>query len=277
MKKAVALALIFFMLFAINLTVLGEEEYGAALNIEYEVNSSNNIVVTASLRDIKVENGISLSEYDIFYEEKDLKLVNVNVNVPDEWLASVSSVDDVNFSHQKSDGYYIWSLASEKPMLGVKEDDQISISLEFEPLTKKETEIKFDYVLVTSDYEKIVNGKVMYDFAPVYTNAANINIDLDDVTTPEIDVSIEVSSTDLLPSPSQTSNTISETSDVQNGNSLNGFVSMPNVNNSDVNQDDSSSFNSTWIIVITIVMVVLVAVVVLVILLKQDTKGNKNV
>lgn len=278
MKKAFALAFAFILVFAPLLvgSVYAEDNNKATLDIEYEKKSDGNILVKASLNDIRAKNGISTLEYDILYNAKDLKFVNATVNVPDKWKPYVEDELVEILSQKKKDGVYYWAAVATEVNIGIKDDNQLFIVLEFKPLTDKTTDIKFEYVEVGTDYSYVSpsDNKTYYDFASVQVNAAKISIDLKGDEEPSIETS-DVS-TNLLPPIDSFSREDSslQTSGVNNPN---GTVSMPGVNANMSEDVQDKTFDSTWIIFISIILVVAVSIVLFILFLKKDSKVDKNV
>ncbi len=266
------------------------EEYDAKIEIDYKVLESDNILIKATLNNIKAVNGVILCEYDFIYDPNALKLVNATVNIPDNWKSNLGDSDDStveNWSMLMQDGLYYWSIFSITPNSGVRNNDQLYIVLEFEKLKNSKTTIQLANGVVVTEYETTVNGNVSYNPYQLNTNNATIEIDLNTPDKPNIDtdVSNEISNPILRPPVESGDSSVSG----EAGSVSKEPIKLPHVGTVSgedapdkpadddkdiINEDDSNNANLIWII-LAIIAVVIVFVVVYIIVSKRP-KGSKN-
>lgn len=290
-SKVLSVLLVSVLLISCFTIVSHADEYDAKIEIEYHVADSGNIVVTATLNDIKAKNGVLICEYDIVYDASSLKLVESSVNIPDSWkpyYEEGADSDVENFSMLMNEGLYRWSILSVRVNSGIVDDDQLFIVLEFEKLNNSQTKIEFNNGSVITEYEKVVNGNPQYDFYQLTTNNATIDINLGSPETP--DINTDISNPVLLPPPNS-----EDVSQGGNGNISRDPIKIPqhggngpaagenptqadDITEEDIeeNSENNSSGNTTLIWVLCVIVAVLAVFVVIYIIVAKKSKDSKN-
>ena len=281
MKKTKFISIIIACLFLISLAsiVVSAEGYDAEIVIDYQVADNGNIVVKASLNNIKAANGVIICEYDVLYDPSALKLKNATVNIPDSWKSALGTDDNAsveNWSMLRKDGEYYWSIFSITPNTGIRQDNQLYITIEFEKLSSATTKIQFTNGCVITE----TNDAQPYQ---VSSNNASILIDLNTPSTPDIDTDI---SNPIEYLPPESNDSASE-----GGSDLRDPIKIPHAggNNDAGDKDahpsdrpedkdhDQENNSNKWIWIISIVStVVAIFVIIYVIVVIKKPKGQKN-
>lgn len=201
MKKITLFTLIFTLLFSV-FAINAYAENDADLSIAYEYTNTNDVIVTAGVTNIKIEGGIYLIGYEITYDPAVFELTSSTVNIPEKWQPLVGDEEgpETDMSRLIEDGKYYWCTYIFKENYGITEDNQLTVTLQFKPLTNGNCDIKFTctdisgYDLDITDYsaaDKTVNIPFKNDNngdIPVDSNTSNL-------TPPDASVDNEESST----------------------------------------------------------------------------------
>lgn len=277
--KRISIFLTFVLMLSVTAFV-SAADYEAKIEIEYEISDSGNIIVTATLNDIKSKNGVIGCEYDILFDPSALELVDATVNIPNAWKQyydpNGGDSDAENWSMMKSDGNYIWSVFNVRANTGIKDNDQLYVILEFKKLNNSKTKIEVTNGCVFSETDSL-------ELYQLVTNKSMINIDLSTPSTPDIDT--DISNPIIVEPPTSEGN---DSSDLGNendpikiphvGGGIDGGENHPNPDSDDQkpnNDGDDASSNALFLILGIIAAVVAIFLIVYIAIVKKN-KGSKN-
>ncbi len=215
MKKLLLLISIFTLLFT-AFTFSVSADYDADLNINYEITNTNDVIVTAGVTNIKIEGGIYLIGYEITYDPAVFELTSSTVNIPEKWQPLVGDEEgpETDMSRLIEDGKYYWCTYIFKENYGITDDNQLTVTLQFKPLTKNYGDIKF-----------------------TCTDISGFDLDITDYEVAGGTISINNNTSDASADTNENSNIVPPDATVSNGESDN----QQNSNNENSNVDNNSA------------------------------------
>ncbi|MBO5869926.1 MAG: hypothetical protein J6Q89_04165 [Clostridia bacterium] len=222
--------LMFMILSCVN--VLAESNVDASLDVSYSYNTeTERIAISAFLVDIKAEEGIISVEYDIKYDPNVLKLVKAEAAYPERWDNYIKNGSIEDLSYDQGGGVYSWIFVVAPVGIGITEDNELGINLEFEPIKKETTKVELQYKHLLS--EETENGMAI-DMFDISGSNATININFDKPAEPDIEKS-DISIQD--PNSSESVNS-------EGTSSESSYV--PPISNDPITSGDASGDNWPW-------------------------------
>ncbi len=274
MMKRVLLFTIVICSLLFNSLVASASDYDASLSVDYTYDDdSGNIVITASIVDIKDPLGLIMVDYEIYYDHTVLELTDKYINIPEIWEPMFNK-DAEDFSKENGAGVYTWSVLNSAKGYGITEDDELYVELTFKPLSNVKTDIAFECKYVVNDDTKELSG-----------NDVAVSIDLSNPDDADIDEDADIK--DIINNNTQSPDVSSDTpddesfavsesvgteDDISDGSADssvdNGATDLSNneasINASqadDVSEGDGENSMIVWIVVVVILAVAAVATV----------------
>lgn len=268
MKRLLSIFIVLLM-FMIPLCVSAESNTDTSLEVNYSYDDgSGNIYVDARFVDIKVKSGIIYVIYDIKYDYKALELVKAESIMPENWSSLLENGVVEDMSREVSDGVYRWELGIFTVNKGIVNDNELGLKLEFKPKSEGTTVIKLEYYDVIT--EVVTNG-MTEDLYSLSGKSIDLNIDLENPQTPEIDES-DIS----VPEYSLPAESITEDTTVSSNESnydTDNLVSMPTIGgNSQAEPDEETG--PSWILWV-VIGVGVIGVAAIVVVIVNSKKGKK--
>ena len=243
MKKSL-FVLVTICLFLCSVSTAFAQDDIAKLNLDYTINDSGNIVVSASVVDITESSGILIMFYDITFDQTKLELVGSKVNMPEKWKPfEDSGMSEVIFNYNKLSDKYVWwsTYAGETNQgYGITKDNEFRIEIELKPLENIETTISFISDSVYSDSDFYLENPLKSESKSISVKA---KVDVDNESSETVDNSASQDNSDA--ENSDNANVSSETDDVSEASSEdhesdNEVEINSQESESDISDDDTS-------------------------------------
>jgi len=247
MKRAIVFILllsVFVSSFAFY--AFADNEPDAKLEIKYEFINNGNILVTVSVYDITIGDGIYEIGCEIDYNPAELTFLSASANVPEKWVPFENEEDGAGteFSCLMKDGKYYWHVYTTRVGYGITENDQLSVALEFKPLTSYNASIKATCTDITSEDPDISDYTVAFASVNI-TPSVNQGSSKDDVV--DNNTSINNNTSGNVSTETNNSSAENNSSDIVVDNEIvsdsveSGNADITSKPNSESNKNESAS------------------------------------
>ncbi len=260
MKKFIVLSLVLLILSVSSLGVMADAVTG--LDVSYSCLDNGNILVYAAVVNINDPVGLCGIGYDIEYDNSVLEIQNVEVNIPEKWQPFVESEMVENWSIQKSDNVYSWSLLNCEFGNGIKGDHELFVKIEFKPLTETKTTVKFKC-------ENAVNDNVV----EIEGESKNLEIDINGSNNNADNQESSVNTEGTQSSNTQSSVSVGTNNTETNSEHDITDVETPNDKTPDGKTPVAEDKTSDYVIIVIVILAIVAGAVVAFVLYSK--KGKK--